>query len=189
MGGKIISRSFQWNQSHLKILSKSSGIVETNRCSESANVLCHQFASPICWALSPSCGLPHLVAPNPRMPSSHKLSSRRLKNLGFVWVFVTLLFEEQTIFIATVRPSSFAMNQAPFLFLTTVSISSFVIKTWTPYLSLLHLSTCSFGWWLMAGADLFWGKSTAGWLLVADLFWEKSNVGWWLISQTNRALI
>jgi hypothetical protein len=25
----------------------------------------------------------------------------------------------------------------------------------------------------MAGADLFWEKSTAGWLLVAGLFWEK----------------
>jgi hypothetical protein len=38
----------------------------------------------------------------------------------------------------------------------------------------------------MASADLFWEKSTAGWLLVAGLFWEKSTVGWWLISQTNR---
>jgi hypothetical protein len=42
------------------------------------------------------------------------------------------------------------------------------------------------GWWLMAGADLFWEKSTAGWLLMAGLFWEKSTAGWWLISQTNR---
>jgi hypothetical protein len=25
---------------------------------------------------------------------------------------------------------------------------------------------CSVGWWLMAGAGLFWEKSTAGWLLV-----------------------
>jgi hypothetical protein len=41
--------------------------------------------------------------------------------------------------------------------------------------------------WLVAGADLFWEKSTAGWLLVAGLFWEKSTAGWWLISQTNRA--
>jgi hypothetical protein len=31
-------------------------------------------------------------------------------------------------------------------------------------------AVCSFGWWLMAGADLFWEKSTAGWLLVAGLF-------------------
>jgi hypothetical protein len=38
----------------------------------------------------------------------------------------------------------------------------------------------------MAGADLFWEKSTAGWLLVAGLFWEKSTAGWWLISRTNR---
>jgi hypothetical protein len=44
----------------------------------------------------------------------------------------------------------------------------------------------SVGWWLMAGAGLFWEKSTAGWLLVADLFWEKSTAGWWLISQANR---
>jgi hypothetical protein len=43
--------------------------------------------------------------------------------------------------------------------------------------------------WLMAGAGLFWDKSTAGWLLVAGLFWEKSTVGWWLISQANRAII
>jgi hypothetical protein len=46
--------------------------------------------------------------------------------------------------------------------------------------------SCSFGWWLMAGADLFWEKSIAGWLLVAGLFWEKSTAGWWLISQANR---
>jgi hypothetical protein len=37
----------------------------------------------------------------------------------------------------------------------------------------------------MAGADLFWEKSTAGWLLVTDLFWEESTVGRWLISQAN----
>jgi hypothetical protein len=48
------------------------------------------------------------------------------------------------------------------------------------------LTACSFGWWLMAGADLLWEKSTAGWLLVAGLFWEKSTAGWWLISRTNR---
>jgi hypothetical protein len=41
--------------------------------------------------------------------------------------------------------------------------------------------------WLVSGADLFWEKSTVGWLLVADLFWEKSTTSWWLISQTNRA--
>jgi hypothetical protein len=51
------------------------------------------------------------------------------------------------------------------------------------------LTACSFGWWLMAGTDLFWEKSTAGWLLVADLFWDKSTAGWWLISQANRVLI
>jgi hypothetical protein len=50
-----------------------------------------------------------------------------------------------------------------------------------------RLPACSVGWWLMAGADLFWEKSTAGWLLVAGLFWEKSTAGWWLISQANRA--
>jgi hypothetical protein len=49
------------------------------------------------------------------------------------------------------------------------------------------LTACSFGWWLMAGADLFWEKSTVGWLMVAGLLWEKSTAGWWLISQTNRA--
>jgi hypothetical protein len=41
----------------------------------------------------------------------------------------------------------------------------------------------------MAGADLLWEKSTAGWLLAAGLFWEKSTVGWWLISRTNRLWI
>jgi hypothetical protein len=50
-------------------------------------------------------------------------------------------------------------------------------------------AACSFGWWLMAGANLFWEKSTAGWLLMADLFWEKITAGWWLISQANRARI
>jgi hypothetical protein len=32
------------------------------------------------------------------------------------------------------------------------------------------LRACSFGWWLMAGADLLGEKSTVGWLLVAGLF-------------------
>jgi hypothetical protein len=41
---------------------------------------------------------------------------------------------------------------------------------------------------LVAGADLFREKSTAGWLLVAGLFREKSTVGWWLISQANRTV-
>jgi hypothetical protein len=41
----------------------------------------------------------------------------------------------------------------------------------------------------MVGADLFWEKSTTGWLLVAGLFWEKSNAGCWLISRTNRLSI
>jgi hypothetical protein len=50
-------------------------------------------------------------------------------------------------------------------------------------------TACSFGWWLMAGADLFWEKSTAAWLLVAGLFFEKDTAGWWLISQTNRAFV
>jgi hypothetical protein len=49
------------------------------------------------------------------------------------------------------------------------------------------ITACSFGWWLMAGAGLFWEKSTVGWLLLAGLFCEKSTVGWWLISQTNKA--
>jgi hypothetical protein len=31
-------------------------------------------------------------------------------------------------------------------------------------------SACSFGWLLLAGADLFLEKSTAGWLLMAGLF-------------------
>jgi hypothetical protein len=40
--------------------------------------------------------------------------------------------------------------------------------------------------WLVAGADLFWEKSIAVWLLVSSLFWEKNTADWWLISQTNR---
>jgi hypothetical protein len=51
----------------------------------------------------------------------------------------------------------------------------------------VSLAACSFGWLLVAGADLFWEKSTIGWLLVVGLFWEKSTVGWWLISQANMA--
>jgi hypothetical protein len=35
----------------------------------------------------------------------------------------------------------------------------------------LAATACSFGWWLMSSADLFWEKSTVGWLLVAGLFW------------------
>jgi hypothetical protein len=38
-------------------------------------------------------------------------------------------------------------------------------KPWERYLSLW---ACSFGWWLMAGADLYWEKSTTGWLLVCS---------------------
>jgi hypothetical protein len=53
----------------------------------------------------------------------------------------------------------------------------------------VNLPACSFGWWLMANADLFWEKSTAGWLLVTGLFWEKSTAGWWLISQANGAFV
>jgi hypothetical protein len=51
------------------------------------------------------------------------------------------------------------------------------------------LGACSFGWWLMAGAGLFWEKSTVDWLLMSGLLWEKSTAGWWLISQTNRAWV
>jgi hypothetical protein len=39
----------------------------------------------------------------------------------------------------------------------------------------------------MAGAGLFWEKSTVGWLLVTDLFWEKSTADWWLVSQASGA--
>jgi hypothetical protein len=46
-------------------------------------------------------------------------------------------------------------------------------------------SACSFGWWLMAGAGLFWEKSTDGWLLVCC---ERSTAGWWMISQANRLI-
>jgi hypothetical protein len=41
----------------------------------------------------------------------------------------------------------------------------------------------------MAGAGLFWEKSTAGWLMVVGLFWEKSTAGCWLISQANRLIV
>jgi hypothetical protein len=61
---------------------------------------------------------------------------------------------------------------------------SHVLQDYTPV-----ATACSFGWWLMAGADLFWEKSTAGWLLMAGLFWEKSTAGWWLISKANRTCV
>jgi hypothetical protein len=51
---------------------------------------------------------------------------------------------------------------------------------------IIGYTACSFGWWLMAGAGLFWEKSTADWLLVAGLLWEKSTAGWWLIRQANK---
>jgi hypothetical protein len=57
-------------------------------------------------------------------------------------------------------------------------------------LAILHIITaCSFDWWLMIDADLFWEKSTAGWLLVAGFLWEKSTAGWWLIRQANRGIV
>jgi hypothetical protein len=34
----------------------------------------------------------------------------------------------------------------------------------------INSRACSFGWWLMAGADLFREKSTIGWLLMAGVF-------------------
>jgi hypothetical protein len=37
----------------------------------------------------------------------------------------------------------------------------------------LWSAACSDGWWLMAGASLFWEKSTVDLLLLAGLFWEK----------------
>jgi hypothetical protein len=35
---------------------------------------------------------------------------------------------------------------------------------------------CSVGWWLMAGAGLFWEKSTAGW------FWLVA-IGWFVLRE------
>ena len=43
MDGKIISWSFQWNQSHLKIRSESMGIIETSGHPESVRVLLHRL--------------------------------------------------------------------------------------------------------------------------------------------------
>jgi hypothetical protein len=40
----------------------------------------------------------------------------------------------------------------------------------------------------LAGVDLFWEKSIAGWLLITGSFWEKSSVSWWSTSQTNVAV-
>jgi hypothetical protein len=50
-------------------------------------------------------------------------------------------------------------------------------------------AACSFGWWLMAGADLFRDKSTVGWLLVAGLFREKSTADWWLVWSERKVLL
>jgi hypothetical protein len=62
----------------------------------------------------------------------------------------------------------------------------------TELFSFLPASTFSLFVWLVADGwywfNLFWEKSTAGWLLVADLLWEKSIAVWWLISQANRTI-
>jgi hypothetical protein len=50
----------------------------------------------------------------------------------------------------------------------------------TCWLSAIISAACSFGWWLMAGAGLFWEKSTVVWFLMADLFWEKKY--YWLVA-------
>jgi hypothetical protein len=81
-------------------------------------------------------------------------------------------------------------NSAPNIYFASVTMPNDWSPSelvWNARISYFHgLTACSFSWWLMAGADLLWEKSTVGWLLVADLFWEKSTAGWWLISQANR---
>jgi hypothetical protein len=52
------------------------------------------------------------------------------------------------------------------------------LSSHSPTESTLPLTACSVGRWLMAGAGVFWEKSTAGWLLVAGLMWEKNTTGW-----------
>jgi hypothetical protein len=44
---------------------------------------------------------------------------------------------------------------------------------------LAHLKTSSLFISLVANADLFFEKSTVGWLLVAALFLEKITASWW----------
>jgi hypothetical protein len=47
----------------------------------------------------------------------------------------------------------------------------------------LYLAACSVGWWLMAGAGLFWEKSTAGWLrLVAGGWFVLREKYYWLVA-------
>jgi hypothetical protein len=44
-------------------------------------------------------------------------------------------------------------------------------------------TACSVGWWLMAGAGLFWEKSTAGWLrLVAGGWFVLREKYCWLVA-------
>jgi hypothetical protein len=75
----------------------------------------------------------------------------------------------------------------------SIRLQTSVAQGWDPPLTLLFLSptgpVCSFGWWLMADANLFWEKSIAGWFLMAGLFREKSTVGWCLISEANRGYL
>jgi hypothetical protein len=47
-------------------------------------------------------------------------------------------------------------------FLLPIHYSAFTTTTLS--LQLIQLTTCSFGWWLTAGADLFSEKSTVDWL-------------------------
>ena len=49
MGGKIISRSFQWHQFQAKIRSKSTGLVKTRERPESVTVLRHHLLG--CWPM------------------------------------------------------------------------------------------------------------------------------------------
>jgi hypothetical protein len=41
---------------------------------------------------------------------------------------------------------------------------------WLLIVSQVYLSVCSFGWWPMAGAGLFWKKSTGDWFVLREKY-------------------
>jgi hypothetical protein len=91
-----------------------------------------------CWTLSSGWGHPHLVALNPRTsPFRYKLSSSR--HIRVLILFSSSFLLKNRHLYCNYDGESFCYESDPrFLFFTTVANSSFVIKAWTPYLSLLH---------------------------------------------------
>jgi hypothetical protein len=61
MGGKLRGSTFQWNWSHMHILSESTGNGETMRCTESVTVMCYiSWPRGLCIKLGPIGERPRL---------------------------------------------------------------------------------------------------------------------------------